>query len=83
MNIKRFKKSLCIALGFLLCVFTAFAFSGCSNNKTEPESGSQTASTFSSTSTSDETTAAGALERMGIDTAELNIDPNINPITIL
>lgn len=78
MNIKRFKKSLCIALSSLLCVFTAFAFSGCSNNKTEPESGSQTASTFSSTSTSDETTAAGALERMGIDTAALNIDPNIN-----
>lgn len=78
MNTKKFKKSLCIILGSLLCGFTAFAFSGCANNKTEPKADSQTESTFSSVSTSDETTAAGALQKMGIDTAALGINPDIN-----
>lgn len=77
MKSKKLVKMLCIFICFALCALTAFGFSGCGNKKSESSS-SAASSAVSSASTSDEATAVGALEKMGIDTASLGIDPDIN-----
>ena len=78
MNTKKFKKALCFILCSSLCAFTAFAFSGCGNENTNSTTSNNTVTTTAVVSTADEATAVGALQNMGIDTASLGINPNIN-----
>ena len=78
MNTKRYLKTLCVFMTAATCVCSAISFSGCESNQTQSATSDEIQTTsVGSLSTGDEATAAGALEKLGIDADSLGITPNI------
>ncbi len=78
MNTYNLRKALCAVSGIVLITASLFSFSGCQNSNDTPNATPDQASATSGTaSTDDEVNALSYLDSIGINAAELGIEPDI------